>query len=292
MSPDFKSLLIRWKQLPAGPRIIAVNVLVFLLLRLTGIIAAIGAWDIGIVVDRLALPSDLSMTAVQPWTVVTYMFTHYDIFHILFNMLALYWFGQLFLFRSTPRQLFGLYLIGGIAGAIAYIMAAQIFAGVGGYLLGASASIMAVMTATAILMPDFEIRLLFIGSVRLKWIAIGTIILFALGLTGNNAGGHVAHFGGIAAGTLYGLMMAKGIDITSPLNNILDRIVNAYNRISRYPRNNSKKKKFGPKTPRQSTQDNDRKELDSILDKIKKSGYSSLTADERKRLFDVSSRIK
>lgn len=290
MSPNFKGLSAKWSMMPLEMKLIIANVALFLLLRFIGIIALIGSWDIDSIVDRLALPSQLPIIAKQPWTVVTYMFTHYDIFHILFNMLALYWFGQLF---PTPRQLFGLYLIGGVSGAVFYVTAAQVFPGVGGYLLGASASIMAILVATAVMIPDFEIRLLLFGSVKLKWIATGTVILFAFGLTGNNAGGHVAHLGGMAAGAVYGLMMSKkGIDITAPLNNLLDMTVNLFEQAKASRLKTPKKKSYGKKTPRMPSNEDDRRELDIILDKIKKSGYSSLTAEERKRLFDVSSRIK
>lgn len=287
-------------------KLIVVNVAVFLTVRVLGIVASIGGWDINSVVDQLAMPSYLPMLAERPWTAVTYMFTHYDVFHILFNMLALYWFGQLMLYRCTPRQLTALYVYGGVAGAALYLLAAQAFPAVSGFLLGASASVMAIMVAIAILMPDFEIGLMFIGRVKLKWVAVGAVVIFALGLVGNNAGGHVAHIGGMAVGAVFGLMLNRGVDITAPFNRLIDKAVNLFGRVKApsggaafgSSRGKSAKNKFGKKRPRRhaaasaQSQADDRRDLDLILDKIKRSGYSSLTADEKKRLFEVSSRIK
>lgn len=297
----FTDIWHRFKSASALWKIIIVNIAVFLTLRLLGIIAMIGGWDIDTVVDRLTLPSAPELLAHRPWTVVTYMFTHYDPFHIIFNMLTLYWFGKIMMWRCSARQLTWLYIYGGIAGALFYLGAAQIFAGVGGCLLGASAAVMAIVIATAMMMPDFRIALLFIGSVRLKWVAVGAIVLFALGLVGNNAGGHVAHFGGIVAGCLFGLLFNRGIDITRPANILTDRIVGFFRQG--FPNGNArrgrktkfkfrKKPSAGKNNSSTASDADDRRNLDAILDKIKHSGYTALTADERRQLFEISKRVK
>lgn len=296
----FTDMWQRFKAASALWKLIIINIAVFLILRILGIIAMIGGWDINNVVNELELPSALPVLATRPWTVVTYMFTHYDPFHILFNMLTLYWFGKIMLWRCSPRQTVWLYIYGGIAGALFYLVAAQLFAGVGGWLLGASAAVMAIVIATAIMMPDFRINLLFIGSVKLKWVAVGAVILFALGLVGDNAGGHVAHFGGIAAGCLFGLSFNKGMDITRPMNFLSDFFVNLNRQISHRKRGSQRKAKFKfkrrkpdiPKTGTPPSEADDRRNLDTILDKIKHSGYTALTADERRRLFEISRRVK
>lgn len=302
---------------------------VFLIIRLVGIAAMIGGWSIDPVVDFLALPSSLDELAVRPWTPLTYMFLHYDVFHILFNMLFLYWLGGIFLIRCTPRQLMALYLYCGLAGALAFVLAGLVFAGVGGILLGASASVMGIMVAAAVMMPDMEISLLLIGRIKLKWVVCVTVAMFALGLVGDNAGGHVAHFGGMAMGAVFALMLNRGHDITSGFNSLIDRTVNFISSVftrrangtgratsgfsatgrkkrfwkgdsrERQRRSNasssswSEQKQSGTATSGQTpTNEDDRRELDKILDKIKQSGYTALTADERRRLFEVSSRIK
>lgn len=287
MSAISDNLLRRWRGLPILWRLIAVNTAVFLILRLTGIVALIGGWNIIHVVDVVAVPAEVRHFIAMPWTLLTYMFAHYDLFHILFNMLALFWFGKLFLFRCTSRQLMALYLYGGAAGALLFLAASVLFPAVAAPLIGASAAVMALLVAIAVMMPDFEIYLMFIGRLKLKWMAVGTLVMFTIGLAGDNAGGHVAHLGGMGAGLTFGLLMNRGIDITAPFNRLLDRMANAIRRVS-----SPRKKQFGNKTPRQPDPANDRRDLDEILDKIKKSGYSSLSADERRRLFDVSSRIK
>lgn len=296
----FTDLRYRLKSLSALWILVILNVAVFLLLRLLGIIAMIGGWDINSVVDELALPSLAEFVARRPWTVITYMFTHYAPFHILFNMLTLYWFGKLMLWRCSPRQLVWLYIYGGIAGALFYLIGAQLFVSVGGWLLGASASVIAIVIATAMMMPDFRISFLFIGSVKLKWVAITAVLLFALGLVGDNAGAHIAHFGGIAMGCVFGFLLNRGIDITRPVNLLYDRIVSFFRRvfIPRKPQSQKARFRFRPKkaAPRNASSSqseaDDRRNLDAILDKIKHSGYTALTADERRRLFEISRRVK
>lgn len=297
----FTDLRYRLKSLSALWILVILNIAVFLLLRLLGIIAMIGGWDINSVVDCLALPSVPEFVAHRPWTVITYMFTHYAPFHILFNILTLYWFGKMMLWRCSPRQLVWLYLYGGIAGALFYLIGAQLFVSVGGWLLGASASVIAIVIATAMMMPDFRISFLFIGSVKLKWVAVTAVLLFALGLVGDNAGAHIAHFGGIAMGCIFGYLFNKGIDITRPVNRMYDSIVTLFRRMftRNTPRRREKARfRFRPKkadaraASSSHSEADDRRNLDAILDKIKHSGYTALTADERRRLFEISRRVK
>lgn len=287
------SWINRWKSLSLLLKLIVVNVALFLTIRLAGVALMIFGGDIDPVINELALPSSLQSLASRPWTPVSYMFTHYDVLHILFNMLTLYWFGRIFLFRSTPRQLLALYLMGGFGGAVLYLLWGSAF-GVSATLLGASAAVMAIVIADAILMPDFEVGLFLIGMVKLKWVAVAMVALFALGLVGDNAGGHVAHIGGILVGLWYGLMMIRGRDITRPLNRMLDFFANLTRR-----RGGPAKARFGrkKKVRRDSgaaTRDHaaDHKRIDAILDKIKTSGYSSLTPDEKRELFDLSNRTR
>ena len=250
------------------------------------------------IIDWLVLPSGINEFVCKPWTLLTYMITHYDVWHVLFNMLTLYWMGTLFMYRCTPRQFMGLYIIGGLAGGIFYLAAAQVFPSLAGSLLGASASVIALVRATAVIMPDHEIGLLLIGMVKLKYVAIVAIVAFALGLVGNNPGGHVAHIGGMFAGLAFGMLYIRGVDITSPLNRSIDGIVNLFNREGKPKKRKFNFKKAHKNAPKQENNTNAvdekeqaREELDRILDKIRKSGYTSLTADEKKRLFDTSSKL-
>ncbi|MDE5650569.1 MAG: rhomboid family intramembrane serine protease, partial [Duncaniella sp.] len=244
----------------------------------------------GVVYNRqvmrwVELPSSLPALAMRPWTVVTYMFSQYDVLHILFNLLWFYWFGTLFRMVATPRQMLALYIYGGFGGALLFLAAYNLlplFAYSTGWLIGSSASVIAIVTATAILMPDFRMNLLLIGPVSLKWIAIATIVLVLIGVTGNNAGGEIAHIGGVLVGVWFGVRMKRGHDITAPLNRFFDLCVNACRGLRR---------KSVPKASPRIEKD-DREVLDEILDKIKRSGYAALTPEERKKLFDVSRRVK
>lgn len=230
------------------------------------------------------------------------MFAHYDILHILFNMLWMWWFGQLFLQFFSPRQLTGLYFVGGIGGGLLYMLAYNllpVFAWQQGLLLGASASIIAIVVATAVYAPDYKVGLLFFGSVSIKWIAIVTIFLDFLSITSANAGGHISHIGGAIVGLAFTLSLRRGFDITAWFNAIIDFIVNTWRRITGSGNNFSigsahrrkRRRQPTPPPPPPTGSDmspEDERILDEILRKIKMSGYSALTEDEKERLFNVS----
>lgn len=284
-------------------KLIFINVGVFLLLRIGAVICALSGISDAWFLHWVELPSDPMLLARMPWTVITYMFAQYDALHILFNMLWFYWFGQIFMLTDTSRRMVALYIYGGIAGAALFMAAYNLlpaFSGVTGWLIGSSASVIAIVTATAIAHPDYKVGLLFLGDVSLKWIAIATIGIDLLSIGGSNAGGHVAHLGGAAMGALYGCMLNNGRDITKPFNKLMDSIANALKAITA-PRQHSndsrhggptaqRKASYGSKTT-SSSNANAETTLDEILDKIKKSGYTSLTADEKRRLFEASKNL-
>lgn len=262
-------------------KIVWVNVAIFILLRLAAIVCVFsGNPDyIDVVLGQVELPSSLGVFITRPWTLVTYMFAQYDLLHVVFNMLWLYWFGTMFMMISQPRRLLTLYLCGGLAGALFYMigyMVLPMFQWSYGSLIGSSASVIAIVTAVAILMPHFKMHLLLIGSVSVKWIAIVTIVLVLIGVTGSNAGGEIAHIGGVIAGVCYALWVKKGYNLTL--------------RFAR--RHSGTASRQADSGSRSGLTPDERAQLDAILDKIKKSGYSSLTASERDRLFSVSRKIK
>lgn len=321
-------------------KIIYINIAVFLILRLSAIVCVLFNVEASALQEFLALPASFSELAYRPWTALTYMFVHYDVMHILFNMLLLYWFGQIFLYSSTPKQLVVLYFYGGLAGGLLYILAYTFlpyFRGQSALLIGASASIMAIVVATAIRHHDYNLRLLFIGNVALKWIAIIAIAIDLLSLTDINSGGHLAHIGGAIIGAIYALALNRGIDITRHVNAAIDSIASLCSRDksatkarrhktkktktaerkadgssrhdSNYQSGNTASHDGASKTGNASQADGDSRfgnsartdgrlseeeqnELDTILEKLKRSGYTGLTADEKRRLFEVSRKIK
>lgn len=243
------------------------------------------------------LPASLNNLISQPWSIVTYMFMHIEFMHILFNMLWLYWFGQLFLYFFSAKHLRGLYVLGGIFGAALYILLFNLFpyfdtAVEKSYMLGASASVLAIVMATAYRKPDYEIKMLFLGTIRLKYIALFMVVSDLIFLSSENAGGHIAHLGGAFAGWMFAASLTKGHDITAWINTILDWIISIFNG-KLFKRENkpkmkvqyTKKQKDYDYNAQKKAQSN---EIDRILDKLKKSGYENLSTEEKKSLFDAS----
>lgn len=300
MATTIETALKRFASATMLMKIVVINIAVFLVLNIISIVMIFAGEESGrfIVEQWVAMPGNFGRLARHAWTPLSYMFSQIEPLHLIFNMLWLYWFGIVFQLLSTPKRMIGLYLLGGLGGAALYLLAVNTipyFAGHGGLLIGSSASVIAIVTATAIMAPDYRMNLLFLGAVSLKWIAIVTIGIDLLSVTGSNAGGHIAHLGGAAVGAIFALGLKHGHDITAPLNSLIDAIVNLFRRRPKV-RPSRFRTSGAPSAPRpkapSAASAADQAELDKILDKIKKSGYSSLTADERARLFDVSRRIK
>ncbi|MEG1616060.1 MAG: rhomboid family intramembrane serine protease [Bacteroidales bacterium] len=235
------------------------------------------------------LPSNPATLLYQPWTLVTYMFLHTNFLHLLFNMLWLYWFGQLFLRWFTEKQLGGIYFMGGIFGGLLYILSYNLFPMFTdvvshSFLLGASASVLAIVVATAMRAPNDEVYLLFLGAIKLKYIAMFVVALSFVNVISDNAGGNIAHLGGALFGFLFVVSYKKGTDLTRGVNMLIDKVVNWFK-----PR----PKMRVQMGDRQRDMDYNRRkkeqleEIDQILDKMKRSGYDGLTAEEKRKLFNA-----
>lgn len=238
----------------------------------------------------LAVPAKLSSLVVKPWTVVSYMFLHIDFWHIIGNMLWLYFLGQLFVEFIGERKLLTVYIAGGIAGALLYILFFNIFPVFKGVMpiskaLGASASVMAIIIAVGTYVPNFSIRLLFLGNVKLKYIAIFWFVFDLLSISNSNSGGHIAHIGGAALGFAFAKQWKSGNDITSWVDKSL-LFIKAVFKPKKASKGKMKVKYRGTSQSSSSTQD--QKKVDIILDKISKSGYDSLSKAEKDFLFKAS----
>ena len=201
--------------------LILINIGVWLLVKITNVFfflflqpgnASADEWFLHL----LAVPASLPTLVKVPWTPFTYMFLHFDFWHILFNMLWLFWFGKIFLEYLNPKQLFQTYIIGGLTGAVLYIAAFNFFPVFGtalplSYALGASASVMAIVTAISFYVPNYTIQLLFIGRVKIIYLALILFIFDFFAIPGNNSGGHIAHIGGALWGFIYILLSQKRI---------------------------------------------------------------------------------
>ncbi|KKB55197.1 hypothetical protein HMPREF1536_02654 [Parabacteroides gordonii MS-1 = DSM 23371] len=271
-------------------KLIYINVGLFILIRLMGVIFLLFNIPGISFLQYLQMPSSPELLLYRPWTVITYMFTHFDFLHILFNMLWLYWFGGLFLSFFSERQLGGLYLLGGIAGAVLFMLAYNIFpyfqtVASSSYLMGASASVMAIVFAVSFYRKDLEINLFLIGRVKLIYLALFTFVIDLLAITSDNAGGHIAHIGGALFGIWFAMRIKKGKDLTAPMNRLLDWVVNLG---KRKPKMKVTYKRAETDYEYNARKNRESADLDAILDKLKRSGYESLSADEKRQLFDAS----
>lgn len=261
---------------------IGINVVVFLILRLTGVFEFIFRTESGIaewLTLQLSMPAYLPNLVKKIWTPVTYMFAHYEFFHLLFNMLWLYWMGKIFTEYLNNRQFIFAYLAGGLAGALLFGLAFNFLPAfkdsvdIAGPLIGASASVMAIVVATATLLPEYAISLLFIGAVRLKYVALAYIVLDIIGILGN-PGGSFAHLGGALLGFIYIKQLQSGNDWSKLFQK---------RKHLKVVKNNSNSTAKNPaiQLPNQEI-------IDRILDKISKSGYESLSKHEKEQLFNAS----
>ena len=287
-----ENISLTFKQGNSVIKLIYINVSVFILLKLVIILLLLFNISGSFILSYLAIPADLSQLLYRVWTPITYMFLHEGFMHIFFNMLTLFWFGKIFLMFYSEKQLVGLYLLGGLVAALFYVAAFNLFPYYSpifhqSLLLGASGSIMAIIVATAFRSPNMEMQLMFIGGVKLKYIALVAILTSFFGITSSNGGGELAHLGGALAGYLFVVSLRQGKDLTRGLNYILDAI----NNIFRPRKLKVKRNKNRSKTPMTDAEFNVNKartiaEIDKILDKIKTSGYESLSVEEKKRLFE------
>lgn len=230
---------------------------------------------------NIYLPGYIEPFLHKPWTLITYFFAHSGPFHILFNLLALYWFGRIIHEYLGNRRLINLYILGGIFGGLLYLLACNtipFFIEKGPMVLvGASASVIAIMVAAAVLLPDYSFYLVFLGPVKIKYIVGVLIFLYFLGSVGNNAGGNVAHLGGAFLGFIYVRQLKSGRDLGRPINWMAKQLRNLrrpHLKVSYRDRGN--------------TSDVTQKEIDIILDKISRSGYNSLSKEEKDKLYKAS----
>lgn len=275
-----------YKMVQSGSRLnlfIGINVIVFVVTSLIAVAEFLFTRETPVadmVTLSLSVPPYLPSLLKKFWTPLTYMFLHRELFHFFFNMLWLYWMGRIFEDFLNPRQFTFVYIAGGLAGALFFVAAYNLLpafsdsVAFAGPLLGASASVMAIVAATATLLPDYALRLLFFGDVKLKYLAIAYILLDIIGITGLNAGGSLAHLGGAFLGFIFIKQLQKGNDWS--------KIFTRKKKKLKIIRNNNYGK--GPGTVP------DQEVIDNILDKISKSGYNSLTKKEKEQLFKASNK--
>jgi membrane associated rhomboid family serine protease len=268
-------------------RIIIINVLVFLAFALAHLVEFLFQLNFSQqLTSWFSLPASFSKLFYQPWSIISYMFLHSGPFHLLFNMLWLYWIGQLLQQYLGNSKTYQAYFLGGIFGGLVYMTAYNVFPVFSnqvevGLAMGASAGVLSVVVAAAALLPNYSIHLFLLGSIRLKYIALITVLIDLISIPQGNAGGHLAHLGG----ALFGLIFIKLIYSKSNASNVLDSIFefigNGFRRQSKlkiHHKGNSKPSTSDSGKPSQA-------DVDAILDKIIKGGYESLSKKEKEILF-------
>jgi len=270
----------------AVKRIIAANVAVFLILAVVNVFSFL--FNSGVSTQSFTsyftLPANLSVFAYKPWSLFTYMFLHSGFLHILFNMLWLHWMGGLLHEYLGNKRVYQSYFLGGIFGGVIYMLAYNVFPAFNeakhvAYALGASAGVLSIVVSAATLLPNYQIRLLFWGDVKLKWIALISVILDLISIPNGNAGGHIAHIGG----AIFGFMFIKYLYTNTFFDKLFDTIGSLFSKKSKL-KVHYKTMHKGDKVKVRVTQ----KDVDLILDKISKSGYESLSKREKEILFKAS----
>ncbi len=266
-------------------RLIYINIGVFLFVKILGVFFYLAGQPY-LLMNWLAIPSDINALASRPWTPVTYMFMHAGFLHLLFNILGLYWFGKLFTYHLEGDKLLSVYLLGGLAGAALYMFAYNVlpvFENRGSVLVGASGSIFAILVAIAFYDPDREIMLPLVGTYKLKYIAAFYVLLSVIQISSTNAGGNIAHLGGAVWGWFYIFQLRKGKDMGAGIVKFLENLAKIFKRKSHLTVTHKQPPRDDYEYNRQKNAQ--QTEINRILDKIAKSGYDSLTKQEKELLF-------
>ncbi len=276
-------------------QLIVINLIIFAVLVILNVFSTILGFSevFGWVYGQFSIPPKFSDFLTKPWTLITYSFAHSlrDIFHILFNLLFLYWFGRLISEYLGSQKVVNLYILGALAGGILYLIFynlipffAQRVDSVSG-MVGASAAVYAIMIGAATLLPNYSIHLIFLGPVKIKYIAAFYIFISFMGSVGANAGGNIAHLGGAFIGFFYIKQLQNGLDLGRPVQAFLDffrGLINPSKKI---------KVSFKAEKPKNTSQESSsnapsQQEIDEILDKIADKGYESLSQNEKQKLFN------
>lgn len=292
---DFK---YAWKRPNnAVAQIIIINVAVFVGLFLIGLLRHAGLGPVALFIhEQFAIPSNIEQFIFRPWTALTYAFNHADIFHIFFNMLVFYWFGRLFAEYLGSQKLVNLYVISALGGALVYLFVYNVFPGMPtSTMIGASGAVYGVVVAAATLMPDYRFYLLFLGPVKIIYIALFYIFISLFTLDrGVNIGGELAHLTGALVGFLYIKQLQRGSEMGIFVFKIMEFFKGLFKpkpKIKVTHKKTTRPGKSGFKNASPSAKSNiSQNEIDAILDKISEKGYESLTKEEKEKLFNASKR--
>jgi len=283
-------------------QIIIINAVVFLAFAIINVFFTFAGQGhtFEVISTYLMLPAYPDNFLTQPWTIITYFFFHKGFFHILWNMLFMYWFGRIIAEYLGQNKLLGLYVWGGIGGGLLYMLAYNLMPYfenqvAGSYLLGASGGVVAIVVGAATFQPNFTVHLLLLGPVRLKYIAAFTVLVSFIQSTGTNAGGEIAHLGGALVGFLSIRQLQHGNDWSRPIVSFVTWVKSLFKpqpkiKVSYKSTSRNTSSKTSSQTERKAAgkSKNDQAEIDAILDKISEKGYDALSKEEKQKLFNAS----
>lgn len=259
-------------------KLIFINIAFFLLTYLFNTLSFLFKTEDNFIINWLALSAQWSDLTTKPWTIITYGFLHSGFFHILLNLLFLYYIGNIFLDFFSKKQFLTYYFLGIFSGGILYILSYNYLPALKNeqtILVGASAGVMAILTGIASYIPNYALHFRFIGSIKLIYIAVAFVLLDVIQIPVANAGGHLAHLGGALIGFL----------LTKYLNQGKNTILFVEN-LFRPRKDKLLKTVYKNKTAAKSVAPAEhQKKIDVILDKISKSGYDTLSKEEKDFLF-------
>jgi membrane associated rhomboid family serine protease len=275
-------------------RLLIINIAIFVFMALFKAFTQSGpAFEF--ILKYTAVPGKIPELIYKPWTLVSSIFLHYGFFHVLWNMVGLYIFGRIIGDLAGDNKILPLYIFGGIFASLIYILSYQIMPeSIGQRALGASGAVMAIAAAAAMIAPEYQIRLLLLGNVRIKYIVLAFIFFDLIGTAGNvNTGGHIAHLGGVLFGFLFVSLMGTQYDLVDKFQSI-QNVLGSKKSYSR-KRSRSKmqvthraEKSQSVHIQRENPKIDKEAELDRILDKINQQGYEKLNDSEKKFLQDLS----
>ena len=277
--------IAKYKNFNVAEKLIAINLVVFLFFSLITFL-----FNTTALYDWFVLPKNLSEVIVKPWSVFSYSFLHLGFLHLVFNMVTLYYVSKLFLARFSTKLFLNTYLLGALIGGLLFLISYNLFPVFSNqftYLVGASASVTAVLIFVCTSLPQMEVTI-FTFRIKLWQIGVFFVLLDLIQIPNGNSGGHIAHLGGALFGYIYASQLKKGNDIAKGFEQLMNTIMSWFSfkkksSLKTVHKTRSEKRASG-KTIHQKKRIQ-QEQIDAILDKISKSGYESLSKEEKAFLF-------
>ena len=288
-----EKLFFRFQQFNVAEKLIAFNVIFFVLPLLVNTFLFLFKIPIDSYTVWFELSSSFSELIFKPWTLISYSFLHSGFFHLFFNMYIFLFTSRLFLNLFKSNSLLNVYFLGVIFGGLLFLFSYNFFPAFESskpYMIGSSAGVMSLLIFMSTYSPNLEVRLI-IFNVKLLYIGIAFMMLDVIQIPYGNAGGHIAHLGGALLGFFYANKLKNGVDIGLPFERIIFKLFNLFQfnktKMNVAFKNKSNKKFSGRNDNNSKTH---QKKIDEILDKISSSGYESLSKKEKDFLFKAGNK--